>query len=50
MMFILGPVTVHFNGRQISLHSVSVGTLGAILVGIFLVNVYRTATELARQA
>ena len=49
MMFLLGPISLHVLGRVISLHSVSVGALGVVLVSLFLVNVYSTATELARQ-
>jgi hypothetical protein len=49
MMFLLGPISSHVLGRVISLHSVSVGALGVVLVSLFLVNVYSTATDLARQ-
>jgi archaetidylinositol phosphate synthase len=49
MMFLLGPVDLHIRGRIFSLHSLSVGALGSVLVGLFFVNVYRTASDLARQ-
>jgi archaetidylinositol phosphate synthase len=48
-MFLMGPVDLSIGGRIVSLHSMSVGTLGAVLIGLFLVNVYRTASNLARQ-
>ncbi len=49
MMFVLGPIRLHVLGWVFSLHSVSVGALGVVLVSLFLVNVYLTATELSRQ-
>lgn len=49
MMFVLGPMRLHVLGWVFSLHSVSVGALGVVLVSLFLVNVYLTASELARQ-
>ena len=47
-LFVMGPVSVHFMGQVFSLHSASVGLIGVVLLSLFLVNVYRTATELAR--
>ena len=49
MMFVLRPISLHVLGRVFSLHSISVGALGVVLVSLFLVNVYLTAAELARQ-
>jgi archaetidylinositol phosphate synthase len=49
MMYLLGPVPLSILGRAVSLHAVSVGVSGAVLVVLFTTNVYRTARDLAHQ-
>ena len=49
VVYLIGPVSLHAFGQDYSLHSVSVTSLGLILVGLFLLNVRRTARDLARQ-
>ena len=48
-LFLVGPRSVKLIGQSISLHSVSVALLGSILVGLFIFNVCRTASELSRR-
>lgn len=48
-VFVTGPVKVGIFGQAVSLHSISVTLLGIVLVGLFVVNVCRTASALARK-
>ena len=49
-LFIIGPVNVSLVGQTVSLHSVSVTILGAMLVGLFVFNVCRTASDLCSES
>lgn len=49
VVYFVGPASVHAFGQDYSIHSVSVTSLGLILIGLFLLNVRRTARDLARQ-
>ncbi len=49
-MFLLGPAHLSIFGLAVPLHAASIGLVGAVLVAIFVVNVYKTARELARQS
>lgn len=48
-LFVIGPLSLHVLGGVVSIHAMSVGVAGAVLCGIFLVSVFRTAAELKRQ-
>jgi archaetidylinositol phosphate synthase len=45
-MYFLGPINFAIWGRVFSLHGLSVGGLGAILIVVFVVNVLKTAAKL----
>jgi archaetidylinositol phosphate synthase len=48
-MYLLGPVDLRIFGRTFSMHAGAVWLLGAVLVSLFMTNIYKTARELARQ-
>ena len=48
-MYFMGPVDFKVLGHTISLHAASVGLLAAVLICLFIVNIIKTARELARQ-
>jgi len=49
-MYFLGPAIFTVFGHAMSLHAASVWLLGAVLVSVFMTNIFRTARELARQS
>jgi archaetidylinositol phosphate synthase len=49
-MYVMGPARFMVLGHAVSLHAASVWLLGAVLVSIFMINIFKTARELARQS
>jgi hypothetical protein len=48
-MYFLGPALFTVFGHTMSLHAASVWLLGAVLVSVFMINIFKTARDLARQ-